>query len=79
MPDSDAHPREIPAAQVDLHIAQAIVTTVATVLFQANGPGGQIQIVIGHEDLPGRHLVEPGDAGDRKTALVHEGVGLEQP
>jgi hypothetical protein len=78
VPDADAQTIEVSTREVGHEITQTIMTAVSTALFQAHGAGREVQIVMHHQHLPERYLIEPGQRSDRLATAIHERHGLLQ-
>ena len=61
-----------------MNVAQAVVTAVAAAVLEAGHASGQVQFIVGDENLGRRDAVVGGQCLNRAAAAVHEGVGLEQ-
>src|SRR5690349_13277197 len=78
MAHADAQAPESVALRRD-DVAQAVVTAVTTRVLQAHCAARQIDLVVRHQHLRGRDLVEIQHARDGAAAAVHERHGLQQP
>ncbi len=80
MTDAYSQTIEIPAAtELSNGISKTVMSAVSSSLFQANGAGREIQLVVSDEDVFRFNFVETGQCSDGLPAFVHEGHGLEQP
>ena len=64
-------PEVIPISEGLRDRPQAVVTIVTTAQFQPDGAVRDVELVVHHDDLLDRHLVEVTQAGDRPAGLVH--------
>ena len=77
MADADAHPPVIrPDQRVDR--AQTVMAGSAAAALDPQLARPQIDLVVDHDDLLGRDLIEPRRLGDRFAGIVHEGLRLQQ-
>src|SRR5471030_2989407 len=79
MADADAQPPVILCAERGGDVLQAIVPTGRAALFEARDAGHQIELVVHHQHLVGRDLVEARQPADRLAGTVHIGLRLQQP
>src|SRR4051812_23358323 len=78
MAHADAQAPECVALRGD-DVAQAVVSAVTTRVLETHGAARQIDLVVRHEHLRGRDLVEVQHARDGTAAAVHERHRLQQP
>ena len=79
MADAQAQAVEVGCAQPRLNVFEAVVAAVAAADFEAGLAAGDVQLVVGDEDLVGADFVKLRQRGDGLAGKVHKGVGLEQP
>ena len=79
MPDADAQPDEIVAAEMIDNVAQSIVAAVAAALLEARCTGRQIEFIVHDHNTCGGNLVETCDRTDRFAAAIHEAGRFRQP
>src|SRR5882762_5024500 len=65
-------------ADVGNGVAQSVVTAVSPALLQANAAHRQIQLVVRHQNILGRNLVEVAELTHRDAAAIHVRRGLQQ-
>ena len=80
MGDAKAKARKVPVvAETADDIAQAVVAPVPAALLEAGDTDGQVEVVVRDENVLRRDLVETRQCGHGLAAVVHEGIGLEEP
>src|SRR5690242_8702591 len=77
MADTDAHPA-IVVADAGRERTQAVVTGISPAHLDAHLAGRQIDLVVEHDDVGERKLVEILRLGDGSSGVVHVGLRLEQ-
>src|SRR5690554_7328663 len=70
--------KSVVVAQLGNGVAKSVVPTVTTAFLAANHAGGQVELVMGDQDLLGGDAIEAGQRGNRLTAAVHVGGGDKQ-
>ena len=78
MPDADAHPPESVTLRRD-DVAQAVVSAVTAGFLEPDRAARQIDLVVRHQHLRRRQLVETQHARHRSAAAIHEGHRLHEP
>ncbi|MNS78273.1 hypothetical protein D3C72_1118770 [compost metagenome] len=80
MADADAQAIEIRViAKFVLNILQPVVATVAAAQFDLGNAGGNIQLVMRHQDFVRLDAVEIGHCQYRFAAEIHKGGRHQQP
>src|SRR5471032_2061780 len=79
MADADAQAPVILRAERGGDVLQAVVAARRAALLQPRDAGHQIELVVHHQHLVGRDLVETRQPADRLAGAVHEGLRLQQP
>ena len=75
--DAQAQAPEIRRAEFGLNVFQAVVTTIAAALLEADAAGWQVEFVVDDENFLRRNFVEIGQCGNRLAGTVHEGHRLQ--
>ena len=78
MAHADAQAPETVALRGD-EVAQAVVSTVTAGFLEAHGAARQIDLVVRHQHLRRRELVEIQHARNGATAAIHESHRLHEP
>ena len=77
--DADAQPGEVLAAQVGDRAAQAVMAAGAAAGAQPQPAQGQVHVVHQEQQLAGLQAIPIEGGPDRAAAVVHEGLGHQQP
>src|SRR6266403_953549 len=59
-------------------VAQSVVAAVSSTLLQANAAHRQIELIVRHQNILGRNLVEVAELAHRHAAAIHICRGLQQ-
>src|SRR5690606_22684474 len=72
--------KSVVVAQLGNGVAKSVVPTVTTAFLAANHAGGQVELVMGDQDLLGGDAIEAGQRGNRLTAaeilVAHDELDL---
>ena len=77
--DAEADPREVAGSEMAHDVTQPVVPSVAAPFLEPHGSGGEVEVVMHHEDRCGRDSEVLRDRSDRLTAPVHVGRRLDEP
>src|SRR6185437_15019830 len=77
--DADAKAPEILRVERRHDVLEAVVAARAPALLQLHRAGRKVQLVMDHQHLRRLDAIEMAERGDAAAALVHVGVGLEEP
>ncbi len=77
--DANAQAPVVGRTQLGVDVTQPVVPRVAAAALELDLPGGQVQLVVHHQDLFRLDLEEARQRGHRLARQVHEGLRLQQP
>jgi len=79
MTDTDAQTNEFTGTQLREDVAKAIMSSMTSTLFDPDGAGRQIKIIVYDQKGFGRDIEIAADRCNRSAAFIHEAGGSQKP
>ena len=75
---AESQSQETVILHVPENILHSIVSAMTSASLEANDTSREIQLIVSHQEIPGRNLEIFRDGSYRRATLVHESVGFNQ-